>query len=390
MTSAPDPAPPPGDDSDDRDTFLSHPQFHRTFTVNPTPENGFTTPFTVKYADFGDTSSSNVLLFFGPLMGSRFIQTPKHALALRQHIRIIDVDRPGMGGSDPAPAGERLRIWRVVIPSLLAHLSIPYVSVAAHSGGTIYALDFAVSHPELLFPPVGGDGSGKGGYLALGCPWILPSHTGSALLGFVGMLPKGLISRTDSLARLIATRVGPAIGVSSGLVMKMIPTSLFKSAPAGTEGGEEEVDEDWEFENGIWGRVIDKMYEGGVEGISEDALLFMKKGDAESGWGEWGDYDRLVPRLVEGLRASGRKLRVDVFYAEKDHMIGDAGSKGAVWFDGCWEPEGGEYGDVLEYRKKTIKGADHDSIWSMRWNVAREVLGRVGENGQEAASNLSE
>jgi hypothetical protein len=110
MASEPQPAYPSS--PEEMDTFLSLPQFHQTFTLEPSPTNGLTTPFTLKYADYGDASSPHVLLFFGPLMGSRFIHMPKDPLAKRHHLRIIDVDRPGMGGTDPAPASERLRIWR--------------------------------------------------------------------------------------------------------------------------------------------------------------------------------------------------------------------------------------------------------------------------------------
>ncbi|KAK4446575.1 hypothetical protein QBC34DRAFT_450777 [Podospora aff. communis PSN243] len=368
------PEPPPQEEqpplSDDE--FLSLPQFNQTFTLQPTPENGLTGPFTLSYASIGDSSSQNVLLFFAPLMGSRLLHTPKHALASKLNLHILAVDRPGVGGTSPAAAPLRLGIMRVAIPALLSHLGISHVSIAAHSGGTIYALDFALENGDFLF----------GGYIALGCPWILPSRTGSAMLNVVGMLPKGMILQTGTLARFIATKAGPAMGMgyaavgkvvaASGGLVKVVSGSALTSSSDAVEGRER--NEEFEFEERIWGRLIRKMFEEGVDGISEDAVLFMKKGE-DSGWGEWGDYDVLVPRLVEGLRARGKKLRVDVFYGEKDHMIGNAGSKGSVWFDGCWT--GGEYADVVEFQSKTAKGADHDSIWSMEWDVAREVMERV-------------
>ncbi|KAK0612023.1 hypothetical protein B0T14DRAFT_558783 [Immersiella caudata] len=368
------------------DDFLSLPQFNQSFTVQPNPENGLTAPFTLKYADIGDTSSQNVLLFFSPLMGSRLLLTPKHALASRLHIRILAVDRPGIGGSTPVAAASRLHAMCTIIPLLLAHLSISYVSLAAHSGGTIYALDLALSHPE-IFPPAAADGEdGRQGYLAIGCPWVLPSRSGSAMLSVVGMLPRGMIMQTDTLARFIATKVGPAVGAgyqalgrvvgASGGLLKVISGSVSGSGSGSGSGNSEgeggkERNEEFEFEDRIWGKLIAKMFEEGVEGISEDAVLFMQKGEG-SGWGDWGDYDGLVPRLVEGLRGKGRRLRVDVFYGEKDHMIGDAGSKGPIWFDGCWT--GGENKDVIEFRSRTVKGADHDTIWSAEWDVAMEVM----------------
>lgn len=253
------------------------------------------------------------------------------------------------------------------------------MSIATHSGGVVFALDLILAHPELLTP------EGEGGYLAIGTPWVLPSHSSSGLLAVVDMLPRGMVAWADRLAQVVggtvAPAVGMAVGVSAGVLGKV---AHLDHGDGGDEGG----DEDYKFERRVWRKLMEKVFKEGVQGVSDDSVLLMQKAEGAKGWGDWGDYDQLVPRLMEKLRATGRRLSVDVFYAEKDRMIGDGGSKGPVWFDSCWE---GEYGDVLEYRSRTVKGADHDGIWSLKFDAAREVYdkiaGKIVEATPPASSN---
>jgi hypothetical protein len=98
-------------------TFLDHPFFNRTFALPPNPLTGRTTPFKVSYCDYGyhnpsDPSRERVLLHFGPLMATRLLHVTKHFVAAHYHIRIIDIDRPGFGGTDAIPTAERMAIWR--------------------------------------------------------------------------------------------------------------------------------------------------------------------------------------------------------------------------------------------------------------------------------------
>lgn len=257
------------------------------------------------------------------------------------------------------------------IPALLAHLRIQYVSVACHSGGTVWALDMLLHHPEILHP--------SRPYLAIGGPWILPSHTGRTALSMVQLLPTSVINKTDKLAKLINNHVGPALGASVGfslaLVAKLGPTTAFKGHEDAEEHGHDRAPEGARFEEDLWPKVIARIYAEGVRGIGSEAVLLMHKAAdaAGSGWSDWGDYDQLVPRLAEALRAAGRRLRLDVFYAEKDMMIGHGReSKGARWFDSCWEQT--RCADVVQYRSTTVMGADHDGIWNLRWGMMQEVF----------------
>lgn len=391
--------------------YVNDPRFSRTFELPADPARGRTKPFKVTYADYGyrnedHPEQENVLLFFGSLMASRLIHIPKDELAKKYKIRIIDPDRPGVGGTDDVDVKNRMSTWlgtilltinyeysigvhsnqpRIeVIPALLASLHIPHVSVACHSGGTVYALDFVLHHPHLLHP--------TRPYLAIGGPWILPSRTDSAALGLLQRLPAGVIGTTDKLVSMVnhvAPLFGSSVGVSLALVEKLTPASLLASAADGdgVGGGADRMPEGAKFEADVWPALIKKVYEQSVKGLSGDAVLLLQKVAGVDGWGDWGDYDVLIPRLAGDLRAAGRRLRVDVFYAEKDHMIGDGGSKGPSWFDRCWE-EGA--GGVIDYQSRTIAGADHDWVWSLKWDAVREAFGKIGVLEEGDAPEASE
>ena len=70
-------------------------------------------------------------------------------LASRLHLRIISIDRPGMGLSD-FQGGRRLLDWPTDIASLADALDLDQFSVLAFSGGSPYAAACALAIPERL------------------------------------------------------------------------------------------------------------------------------------------------------------------------------------------------------------------------------------------------
>jgi hypothetical protein len=91
--------------------FIRDERFHQTFN---TSVDG--AALKVTYADYGyrneaQPEQENVLLFFSPLMGSRLLHIAKDELAKKHKIRIINPDRPGMGGADVVDR-DRMRICR--------------------------------------------------------------------------------------------------------------------------------------------------------------------------------------------------------------------------------------------------------------------------------------
>ncbi len=353
------------------EAFLNDPRFNRTLTLPADPSTNRPHPFTIKYTDYGyhnptDPSQERVLLFFSPLMGSRLLHICKDALARDHRIRIINPDRPGIGGTDAAPASDRLALWRAALPELLAHLRVTRLhAVAAHSGGTVYALDFVLHHPEFLIPHAAA--GERPTVLALGAPWILPAHSGSGLLSMAECLPNFAVRQADKLAVMVTNFIAPAVGVSAGLSAFLMPQRV-----------QDDGDEAVKFEEKtVWPALMKKVYEEGVGGVGEDAVVFLQKADGETGWGDWGNYDALVVRLREVLAREGKGVRVRVYYAEKDVIVGDGGkeSNGAKWLDQCWAGDGEE----IEYRSRTVQGVDHDHVWDLRWGVIQEVFRDVAQ-----------
>lgn len=253
-----------------------------------------------------------------------------------------------------------------VIIELLRHLGIQHVFLACHSGGTVYALDMLVHHPEILHPDMP--------YLAIGGPWILPSHTGSRLLSLARSLPVQVLGQTDTFVKLINNHIGPMIGTSLGL-----STGLAAKLGSNTAGHDRTAantsNQEADFEERIWDKVMERIYEEGVQGLSPEAILLLQKVDGADGWGDWRDYDTLVPRLVEALRSTGSTLNVVVFYAEKDLLIGDGDSKGPLWFDRCWDAP--DQRDTINYYREIIRGSDHNGIWNLGCGTVQQVFAQI-------------
>lgn len=91
--------------------FICDSKFHKSFVLPADPEAGRQKPYRTTYADFGDVSSTAVVLFCGALFGSRLCYSPIDQLAKNNHVRIIHPDRPGVGGSDPVEPRKRIQTW---------------------------------------------------------------------------------------------------------------------------------------------------------------------------------------------------------------------------------------------------------------------------------------
>lgn len=110
-------------------------------------------PLTISFADIGGTTGP-ALLFLPGMFASRYLSIPMHVIAERAGVRLLVVDRPGMGASTNVPLAQRIAIWVDMLPRLLAHLGIPRVNLVSHSAGTIYLLNTWAQCRELVGPVV--------------------------------------------------------------------------------------------------------------------------------------------------------------------------------------------------------------------------------------------
>lgn len=68
---------------------------------------------------------------------------------LRQQGRVIAIDMPGHGSSDPLPVGSRIPDYVAWLHDAVQTLGATPVAIAGHSMGALIALGFAVEYPEL-------------------------------------------------------------------------------------------------------------------------------------------------------------------------------------------------------------------------------------------------
>jgi len=98
------------------------------------------------FDDFGDPDGTPVLFFHG-FGSSRVVRHPDDAVAAELGVRMIAVDRPGIGLSTRQP-GRRVTDFPRDVGQLLDRLGIERCAVVAWSGGGPYALASAWQMPE--------------------------------------------------------------------------------------------------------------------------------------------------------------------------------------------------------------------------------------------------
>ncbi|CAG9948835.1 unnamed protein product [Clonostachys rosea f. rosea IK726] len=351
------------------DQYLEDPRFRQSFTLPPDPSRDRFEPLEVTYADFGyrnkkNPQEENVLLFFAPLMSSRLLHVGLDSIAKQHKVRIIDPDRPGFGGTTQVSDDKRMHVWADVVPALLQHLGIQHVAVACHSGGTVYAMDTLLHHPEILHP--------ERPYLAIGAPWILPSRSGIITMSITQALPSSLFSHTDKVVSFVQTSLSPSLASSFGISQAAM--KLFNTPNPNLDISPEDSPLA-QWEEALEPRIVQHIHKEGIPGISSESIVLMQK-LGTSAWGTWKDYDELIPRLRAALRAAGRTLFIDTFFAESDSMIGDACTEGPDWFDACWKREDPE--GPISYSSSVIPDTEHDKIWTLRMGLPQKVLQRVG------------
>ena len=102
---------------------------------------------TLAYSEWTDARATPILFFHGLPMSRLFFPDPAAAADLS--VRVITLDRPGVGGSD-AQADHRVADWPADVIALADALGIDRFGVIGNSAGVPYALACAALIPERL------------------------------------------------------------------------------------------------------------------------------------------------------------------------------------------------------------------------------------------------
>jgi pimeloyl-ACP methyl ester carboxylesterase len=119
----------------------------------------------IAFAEVGDPLGFPVICCVGMGM-TRYVMAFYDELALTLRLRLITIDRPGVGESDPSTDSTGVPLsWPDDVSIVCNALSISRFSLLAHSAGAIYALATALRLPQQVR-----------GRLHLMAPWIPPSQ----------------------------------------------------------------------------------------------------------------------------------------------------------------------------------------------------------------------
>jgi pimeloyl-ACP methyl ester carboxylesterase len=148
----------------------------------------------ISFSEVGDPEGAAVFICVG--MGlTRFVTAFYDELAATLRLRLITVDRPGVGGSEPYPPHDRTGPlgWPEDVLAICQELGITKFSLLAHSAGAIYALATALICPHMV--------KGKVHLLA---PWIPPSQL-EAVPAMASAPPAGALPRSQRFLRVLPT-----------------------------------------------------------------------------------------------------------------------------------------------------------------------------------------
>jgi pimeloyl-ACP methyl ester carboxylesterase len=275
-------------------------------------------------------------------------------------IRIICVDRPGMGGATRVPLKIRMEVWLEIVPVLLQKAGVQHVHIITHSAGTMYSMNTLYHLRDYLYPQTP--------YIAFLGPWVYQSHSKMTLWNTASKIPASIIGHWNDVNKFINTRVMPSIGWSGGVLSSI--TNLFRAEPGGAkDSGATDAAErygvDAEVAKHISKLVTKFFLAEDTSAANEEALLCLKK-HGPGCWGICEDYEEYVRLLIKAEKdrrpaARAKKLRVEVYFAESDLMIGDAGDKGQTYFDNCWKQAEG-LSDVIDYESQVLPETNHETV----------------------------
>ncbi|KAJ5106256.1 hypothetical protein N7456_002931 [Penicillium angulare] len=344
----------------DPSSIISNISFHRRTTLET--KHGL---LTVSFADIG-CPTGPVLLYLPGMFASRYLGIPMHTLAIRAGIRLLVVDRPGMGCSTDVPLAERIDAWIDILPRLLSYLNIQRVSLASHSAGTIYLLNTWERCPELVTPNIF--------FMA---PWVDIAHSQMTSMQMLQYIPEKAFSLWHHIPRFFVKKASPVLASSGTLLRSIAPSTSEEEDRTFLDANWRRLERDYGVPRKeaaeLTNLVAQYMFTENTVGANSEALQCVRKGDGGN-WGVCSDYAVCARRLVERAQLEGHGAsgaRIWAYHATKDAMVG---SRGPKYFDGCWDVA--VSGSKSSFESRTVEGTDHDTV-CQAVEVWEEILSAV-------------
>jgi len=255
------------------------------------------------YIEYGDPRGHPTLYFHG-LPGSRLEAALAATRAAEVGVRLIAIDRPGIGGSDPKPR-RALLDWPGDVLHLAYHLGLARFTVAGISGGGPYALACAHSIPQHLDAVgiVSGVAPFDRDHLFERMPWLNKVAVRAAQLA-------------PSLVRH---------GLKSAVILKLCPHFAIGLLARTLDTPDHEVLNRTEVKDAIARSLVESLRQG-AQGMADDLLILARPWgfrlrDVSINVNVWhGGRDSIVPA------SHGRDLRRRLghsrfaFFPEEGHL----------------------------------------------------------------------
>ncbi len=354
-------------------------RLHRSFQLPPNPSIGRNQTIRVSYSDVGYPASSRldhsempVVLWASGMFGGRYQAFANDDLCKKYRVRFLAIDRPGLGGTGSVNLNQRIDTWLDMVPALLDHVGVKHVHLAAHSAGTIYVLNTILHQRHLLHPAQP--------FAAFFGPWVHPSKSGKWGLSAVGLLPELAIGTWHHWAKMINNSIAPVLTASG------VSTTKASRLINGRSGAK--VTEDSTIGDGTeasWRKaseavITSYVFAENVEGASHEVLLCLRKGSTT--WGKWRDIDEAILRIAENERGrqdlpeleSEEKLKIQIFFAENDEMIGKGGQK---WLESCFTQAG--VAERINLESEVVPGTDHNDVLALQNRAMEKMIQTVGQ-----------
>lgn len=355
-------------------------RLHQSFVVPADSSKGRPRPLRVSYSDVGASEpNAPVLLWASGMFGGRFTGVELMDLAKAHGIRLISIDRPGIGGSDAVPIDERIATWLDVVPALLQHLGIKHVSLGCHSAGTIYVMSTIIHLRQILHP--------VRPYVCMFGPWVAPQYSGKLDMKIVSIMPKAMLRQWHWMAktvynidvqltpgfsttRTLLRKISGGMNSSSGTMKLVSPTDVNRRSmddiETSTTGDSITLPKPGpliprELLVATTRLATASIFAETMEGASDEALLCMGKATIPS----WVGIGHAVAQIAENELARKKlddeqpstKLQIDVFYGMKDQMIGKGGED---YLESCLDKAYQQ--GAIDCTSMVIGNTDHNSV----------------------------
>lgn len=338
--------------------LISLSRFHRRVTLDTKYGR-----LAVTFADIG-CETGPALLYLPGMFASRYLGIPLHTIAARAGVRLLVVDRPGMGDSTDVPLAQRIAAWIDIVPRLLAHLKITRVNLVSHSAGAIYLLNTWAKCHDVVNPVI-----------ALLAPWVDPTHSRVTAMQIAQYIPTKAFAAWHHIPRFFVLRASPVLALSGSLVRHMSPLSGRSAAEelSFVEANWRRVERDYgipyEEQVALARLTLRFMYAEDTVGANSEALQCLRKEEGNN-WGVCSDYAACAQMLAADEASREGPAIVRTYFAMKDALVG---SRGQTYFEQCWQAA--EL-DGIDFVSKTIEGSDHDTL-SQSVEVWEEIFSLV-------------